>query len=49
VSDPRHHPLRPPEGDDEGPRHPAGKTAILVIGITLLIVLLAVISTLQQT
>ena len=49
MTEPEHRPLRPPEGDDEGPRHPPLQTILVIGGVRLLVVLLAVISTLQQT
>jgi hypothetical protein len=37
-------PHRPRAADEEGPRHPTGQAAWLLVGVTLLIVALAALS-----
>jgi hypothetical protein len=43
------HPRPIRDDDDDRPAHPSGRAALFVLAVTVLIVVLAVISTLQQT
>lgn len=45
---PDHRPIRSSD-DDDRPAHPTGRAALVVIGVFVLIVVLALIATLQQT